>query len=311
MRTLITALTRAPICAKVAPTAFLSRRMVFTPVHKDEQLFVDTALNLVKQAGTLVRMAFEAKECAVNTKASDTDLVTETDQAVEKLLIEGLSTSFPDHKFIGEESVSGGAKTEWTNAPTWMIDPIDGTTNFVHRIPMIAICVGLAIDKQLRAGIVYNPITHELYHAQVGMGAFKNGFRIHASATKELCRSVLCLSMGIHNRTIFGDSWLDKAASNMRNQILAGVRGHRSFGSAAINMVMVAQGSCDGYLEYGIHSWDVAAASVIVSEAGGVMLDPTGAPFDVMSRKILCAGTPELAKELISTLTHVEYDREA
>ncbi|PIO72836.1 inositol monophosphatase family protein [Teladorsagia circumcincta] len=107
--------------------------MVLVPVHPDEQKFVDTALRLVKDAGRLVRDAFDQTNCVVKTKASDVDLVTETDQAVEKLLIEGLSKAFPDHRFIGEESTANGAKVEYTNAPTWIIDPIDGTTNFVHR----------------------------------------------------------------------------------------------------------------------------------------------------------------------------------
>ncbi|CAI5438499.1 unnamed protein product [Caenorhabditis angaria] len=285
--------------------------MVFQPIHEDEQKFVDFATILVQKAGTLVRNAFEQTESKVDTKLSDTDLVTETDQAVEKLLIDGLSKEFPDHRFIGEESVAGGAKIEWTDAPTWIIDPIDGTTNFVHRIPMIAICVGLAIKKQLRAGIVYNPITRELYSAQVGNGAFKNGFPIKASKNESLKKAILCQSLGLHNRVYFGDAWLDVAQSNMRNEALAGVRGHRSFGSAAINMVMVAQGSCDGYVEYGIHAWDVAAPAVIVLEAGGCVIDPTGAPFNVMSRKVLAASTPVLAKDLSSILTHVTFEPEA
>ncbi|CAI2310757.1 unnamed protein product [Caenorhabditis sp. 36 PRJEB53466] len=285
--------------------------MVFQPIHEEEQVFVDYAIELVKKAGTVVRTAFESAESKVDTKSSNTDLVTETDQAVEKLLIAGLSEKFTGHRFIGEESVAGGAKIEWTDAPTWIIDPIDGTTNFVHRIPMIAICVGLAIKKQLRAGIVYNPITRELYLGQVGKGAFKNGFPIRASKNQLLSKAVLCQSLGLHNRVQFGDRWLDIAQSNMRNQVMAGVRGHRSFGSAAINMVMVAQGSCDGYVEYGIHAWDVAAPAVIVTEAGGVVTDPTGAPFDVMSRKVLCAGTAELGRDLSACLTHVDFEPEA
>ncbi|ETN77750.1 inositol monophosphatase family protein, partial [Necator americanus] len=224
------------------------------------------------------------------------------------------------------------------------------------RIPLVAICVGLAINKQLRAGIVYNPVTRELYLAQVGCGAFKNGFPIHVSTTTELNRSLITASMGIHNLPLFGESWLDIAQSNMRRQVQAGVRGiipllldpsarltdldttleidvlrgqvilldsasphfrlcstvsdsvvitqlgshrhpemlhsfttsyrtlmvdqnchgHRAFGSAALNMMMVAQGACDAMVEYGIHAWDVAAAAVIVSEAGGCIIDPTG-----------------------------------
>ncbi|CAP38665.2 Protein CBR-TTX-7 [Caenorhabditis briggsae] len=282
--------------------------MVFEPIHEEEQVFVDYALELVKKAGTLVRTAFDSAESKVETKASNTDLVTETDQAVEKLLIEGLSARFKGHRFIGEESVAGGAKIEWTDAPTWIIDPIDGTTNFVHRIPMIAICVGLAIKKQLRAGIVFNPITNELYMAQVGKGAFKNGFPIRASKNESIADSVLILQLGSIRSPIMQNSFVESYKTVMFDKQC---HGHRSFGSAAINMVMVAQGSCDGYVEYGIHAWDVAAPAVIVLEAGGVVTDPTGAPFDVMSRKVLCAGTAQLGKDLSNCLTHVDFEPEA
>ncbi|KAK6024137.1 hypothetical protein OSTOST_10055 [Ostertagia ostertagi] len=96
----------------------------------------------------------------------------------------------------------------------------------------------------------------------------------------------------------------------MRRQVEAGIRGHRCFGSAAINMMMVAQGACDAMVEYGIHAWDVAAAAVIISEAGGCLIDPTGEPFNVMSRKVLCAGTKELAQSLSNILTHAEFEPE-
>ncbi|VDN82423.1 unnamed protein product [Brugia pahangi] len=280
-------------------------------LHPDEDRFFTFALKLVNKAGTLVRAAFEQPCSEVHTKLSDTDLVTETDQAVEKMLIENLSKEFPDHKFIGEESVAGGAKIDYTDAPTWIIDPIDGTTNFVHRIPIIAICVGLAIKKQLRAGIVYNPITKELYTAQSGRGAFRNGFPIHVSATKEISRCLLGQSHGIHNLVEFGEKWLKITLDNHGRQCLAGIRGHRSFGSAAMNMIYVAQGGLDAYVEYGLHAWDVAAAGIIVKEAGGVLLDPTGkSEFDIMGRRVLCTSTPELARAIKSTLTHVEYDKE-
>uniref|UniRef100_A0A1I7ULX9 Inositol-1-monophosphatase n=1 Tax=Caenorhabditis tropicalis TaxID=1561998 RepID=A0A1I7ULX9_9PELO len=282
--------------------------MVFEPIHEEEQVFVDYAIELVKKAGTLVRTAFESAESKVETKLSNTDLVTETDQAVEKLLIQGLSERFKGHRFIGEESVATGAKIEWTDAPTWIIDPIDGTTNFVHRIPMIAICVGLAIKKQLRAGIVYNPITNELYLGQVGKGAFKNGFPIRASKNKSIAESVLILQLGSIRSPVMQNSFVESYKTAMFDKQC---HGHRSFGSAAINMMMVAQGSCDGYVEYGIHAWDVAAPAVIVLEAGGIVTDPTGAPFDVMSRKVLAAGTSELGKDLSACLTHVDFEPEA
>jgi myo-inositol-1(or 4)-monophosphatase len=280
-----------------------------TDQQKEDEYF-SAALVLVKKAGRLVRDAFDQPFSHVETKSAATDLVTETDKAVEEMLIKGLSERYPDHKFIGEESVAAGKRAEYTDAPTWIIDPIDGTTNFIHRIPQIAICVGLAIKKQLRIGIVYNPISYELFTAQCGRGAFKNGFPIHVSKTEALNKAVICSSLGIHNIPALGEAWLDTALNNNKKTTLAGVRGHRAFGSAALHMVYVAQGSIDAYVEYGLHCWDIAASSVILKEAGGVLLDPTGKEFDIMSRKVLCGGTQQICKELTNTLTHVDFEPE-
>jgi myo-inositol-1(or 4)-monophosphatase len=269
-----------------------------------------TAMQLVKKAGQLTRAAFEQPVVVVHTKASSTDLVTETDRAVETLLITGLKQEFPECKFIGEESAAAGQKYTLTNAPTWIIDPIDGTTNFVHRIPFIGICVGLTINKEPVLGIVLNPITNECFTAIKGRGAFKNGIPINVSHAEALNKSVICTSLGIHNIVDVGEKWIDIALDNHRKSVCAGVRGHRAFGSAAINMVYCAQGSVDAYIEYGLHSWDIAAAVVIYQEAGGIIIDPTGKPFNLMSRKILCASTESLAKEISQLFTHVEFEPE-
>ncbi|CAJ0574325.1 unnamed protein product, partial [Mesorhabditis spiculigera] len=282
--------------------------MVFEAIHPDEQKFFNTALGLVKSAGRIVREAFEQPASAVETKSSNTDLVTETDRAVEKYLIDGLRAAFPDHKFIGEESVSGGEKIHWGDEPTWIIDPIDGTTNFVHRIPLIAICVGLSIKKQLRGGIIYNPITNELYSAQVGGGALKNGFPIHASKTTDIQRSIIITQLGSDRRPEMMISFIDSYKTLMSG---FNAQGNRSFGSAAINMMMVAQGSVDGYIEYGIHAWDVAAGAVIVREAGGVVNNPDGSEFNVMGRCVLTTGSPQLAETISKNFTHVQYAPEA
>ncbi|KAE9552299.1 hypothetical protein FO519_004485 [Halicephalobus sp. NKZ332] len=296
-------------------------------------VFFCTALELVKKSGNVVRAAYEQPIAVVKTKSSNTDLVTETDQAVEKLLINGLSEAFPDHKFIGEESAAAGQKYTLTDAPTWIIDPIDGTTNFVHRIPLVGICVGLTIKKEPVIGIVYNPISNEIFTAIKGRGAFKNGFPIHVSDSEELSKAVICTSLGIHNLVSVGPLWLDTALDNHRKSVLAGVRGtpemvnsyiesfkafmvdhdghgHRAFGSAAINMVYCAQGSIDAYIEYGLHSWDIAAAVVILREAGGSLIDPSGEPFDLMARSVLCAGTEKLAREISVLFTHTKFERE-
>ncbi|KAI6203460.1 Inositol monophosphatase family-containing protein [Aphelenchoides besseyi] len=294
------------------------------PAFQQEDEFFRYALELTKRAGRLVKDAFAQPVSNVETKASPTDLVTDTDKAVEDLLIQNLQKKFPDHQFIGEESVAAGKRSPFTDAPTWIIDPIDGTTNFVHRIPFIAICVGLTIKKQLRAGIVFNPISNELWTAQAGRGALKNGFPIRTSTVEKLNQSVITQSLGVHNIVEKGQPWLDTALENYRKTLFAlrilrlnglnetsldptealvvaqlgsdrsdaqmrsfrqnfeafmtqkNVHGHRAFGSAAINMVYVAQGAVDAYVEYGIHSWDIAASTLILQEAGGCVIDPTG-----------------------------------
>jgi len=269
-----------------------------------DDVFYDFVLKLVYEAGSVVREAYNrpAKNAvAVMTKTSAVDLVTETDQKVEELLIKTLSAQFPDHKFIGEESTAGGQKVELTDAPTWIIDPIDGTTNFVHRLPFIGICIALYIQKKPRIGIVYNPILDELYSARVGRGAYKNGFPIHVSGTTELGKSIVMLTMGIHNIKLV-PNWLDISMKNNRAIAEQGIRGHRSLGSAAINMCYVACGGADAYLEYGLHCWDVAASGLILQEAGGVNIDPTGAPFDIMARRILCASSDQLARQIVGII---------
>lgn len=152
-------------------------------------------LQLVKQAGSIIReKIYQRKD--VLTKSCDVDLVTEWDQKVEKLLIDGISSRYPDHRFIGEESTSSGQKVELTNAPTWIIDPIDGTMNFVHGLPYTCISVALLINKITEIGIVYNPILEQLFTARKGQGAFLNGAPIHVSNEKELRKALVMLEVG-------------------------------------------------------------------------------------------------------------------
>lgn len=129
-------------------------------------------------------------------KSGEIDLVTESDQEVEKLLISGLSQQFPDHKFIGEESVAGGSQCDLTNAPTWIIDPIDGTMNFVHSFPHCCISVGLFIDQNPEIGIVYNPSLEQLFTAVRGRGSYLNGKRMQVSGQTELSKAMVFFENG-------------------------------------------------------------------------------------------------------------------
>ncbi|KAK0081618.1 hypothetical protein PV325_011862 [Microctonus aethiopoides] len=258
--------------------------------------FYDVAFDLVKQAGTIIREKINRPK-DVMVKSCEVDLVTETDKQVEKLFMDGISAKFPDHRFIGEETTSDGAKIQLTDAPTWIIDPIDGTMNFVHGLPHTCISVALVINKVTEIGIVYNPILEQLFTARKGKGSFLNGTSIKVSGVKELKKALLMVEMGTSRDP-------EKMKVVMENiQILTSkVHGLRTLGSAALNMCMVALGGADANFEFGIHVWDIAAGDLIVREAGGVCIDPAGGPLNLFSRRVLCVSSSELAQELSQLL---------
>jgi len=224
-------------------------------------------------------------------------LVTETDTEVENLLISVLSKEFPNHKFIAEESQSSGKRTELTDDPTWIIDPIDGTMNFVHSFPHACVSIALLIKKTTEIGIIYNPVLQQLFTARKGQGAFYNGNQIWVSGQKDIRKSLLVAECTIH-----GDEKLAVTIDNLE-KIFKVAHGFRSLGSSALDMAMVALGAADASYDYGVHAWDMAAADLIVREAGGVVIDPAGGPLDIMSRRVLVASSPELAQEYAKLLT--------
>ncbi|XP_076112936.1 inositol monophosphatase 1-like isoform X2 [Mytilus galloprovincialis] len=269
------------------------------------QDYLKTATGVAKEAGEVVREAFY-KEKSLQTKSNYADLVTETDQAVEKQIIYSLKEKYPTHKFIGEESVAGGHKTEWTDDPTWIIDPIDGTTNFVHQIPHTCVCIGLSIKKQMVVGVVYAPILNEMYTGAKGQGAFCNGERISTSQQNDLKQAIIYLEGGSSR-----EQDVLRRKFNIYHKVVETTHGTRTLGSAAMNMVNVAKGSGDAYVEYGLHIWDFAASGVILLEAGGAMIDPAGGPVDFLSRRVLCASSQSLADQLSTTIPeHIEMERD-
>lgn len=266
--------------------------------------YFDAALELVKNAGNLIT-EFTTGCKVFEHKSSDIDLVTEIDKKVEETLINGLSNKFPDHKFIGEESVAGGAKCVLTDDPTWIIDPVDGTLNFIHGYPSSCISLGLVINKEAVAGIIYNPITNQLFTAKKGKGAFLNGRHIHVSQVKGVKDALVSFEMGTSR-----DEDKQKVVLENFKLIMSKAQGARTVGSAALNMAMVALGGSDVYFEFGIHAWDIAAGDIIVREAGGVCIDPAGGEFDILSRRVLCASSMELAQEFSGMLTQYYPERD-
>lgn len=262
------------------------------------------AKEVANEAGEVIRTAFH-KGKEVTTKAGFADLVTETDRNVEQLVMTKLRAKFPNHKFIGEESTKDGEHWILTDDPTWIIDPIDGTTNFVHRFPYVAISMGFLVKKQAVLGIVFNPIQDLMYHARLGLGAYCNDRKISVTKTEELGQSLVCAEFGSSRVS----TELDSKLTSMR-QVLEQAHGIRSLGSAALNMCSVASGQADAYWEFGIHAWDIAAADLIVREAGGVVMSTDGCPLDIMNRRVLCAGKIALAQQIIKLIKQMNYERD-
>ncbi|XP_071443925.1 inositol monophosphatase 1 [Hetaerina americana] len=258
-----------------------------------------TVFRLTQEVGKLIRTRINSTK-TISTKDSEIDFVTETDKEVEETLIHGLSAEFPEHKFVGEESTSDGKsqKVVLTDSPTWVIDPVDGTLNFVHGFPHVCVSIALLVEKVPEIAIIYNPVLDQMFTARRGLGAFLNEQPIKVSKTEELSKALVCFEFGCSRNP-------EKMAFVKENvqRLVPQVHGLRSLGSAALDMAMVACGGADVYLEAGIHAWDVAAGDLIVREAGGVVMDPSGGQFDVLSRRVLCASTRSLADQMIKTVT--------
>ncbi|XP_074592941.1 inositol monophosphatase 1 [Brevipalpus obovatus] len=254
----------------------------------------EAAVELAKHAGIMM-METSGKCKNIEMKISPTDLVTETDKAVEKYIFDELRKRFPSHKFIGEESFTG--KVSWTSEPTWIIDPIDGTMNFIHTFPFACISIGLTVNKDIVLGLVYSPFLDKLYVARKGNGAYCNGAPIRVSRCDKLSEALLITELG-------GDREQEakKAIETNITNIIWKVHGLRAVGSAALNACMIASGHIDCYFETGLHCWDMAAGVLIIREAGGVVIDPTGSEFNLMARRILGASNEKLARELSANI---------
>lgn len=275
--------------------------------HDPWQSAMDHAVALARKSGEVIRAALlNRDQNQVQTKSSDVDLVTETDQEVEKLIIQSVKSKFPDHRFIGEESVSSGQPCELTAAPTWIIDPIDGTTNFVHGYPFVGVCIGFAVNQQVEWGVVYSAIEDKMFTARRGRGAFCNGRPIQVSNQTDVHRAIVATEFG-SNRD---PEVVEKIFSSLRRVLTLPVHGIRGAGSAALNMCLVASGAVEVYFETGIHVWDIAAASVIVTEAGGVVMDTAGGDVDLMSRRVVAANNETIAAKIIEQIDVYQPQRD-
>ncbi|XP_075682555.1 inositol monophosphatase 2 isoform X1 [Rhinoderma darwinii] len=266
---------------------------------------MDIAVELALRARQVVRKAM-IEEKKVTTKTSVVDLVTETDHFVEDLIISALKEKFPSHRFIGEESTSAGSKCVLTDSPTWIIDPIDGTCNFVHRFPPVAVSIGFAVNKELEFGVIYHCTDEKLYTARKGQGAFCNQERLHVTKETGIKKSLILTDIGPKR----DPATLKLFLGNMERLLKFHAHGIRVIGSSTLALCHMASGVADAYYQFGLHCWDLAAATVIIREAGGFVIDPSGGPLDLMSCRVVAAGTMELAQAIAKELQLIDYGRD-
>uniref|UniRef100_A0A8C9P6W5 Inositol-1-monophosphatase n=1 Tax=Spermophilus dauricus TaxID=99837 RepID=A0A8C9P6W5_SPEDA len=257
----------------------------------------------------IIRKAL-TEEKRVSTKTSAVDLVTETDHLVENLIISELRKRFPSHRFIAEEATASGAKCVLTPSPTWIIDPIDGTCNFVHRFPTVAVSIGFAVHQELEFGVIYHCTEERLYTGQRGRGAFCNGQQLRVSRETDLSKALVLTEIGPKR----DPATLRLFLSNMERLLHAKAHGVRVIGSSTRcspgPLAPRASGPADAYYQFGLHCWDLAAATVIIREAGGIVMDTSGGPLDLMSCRVVAAGTREMAMLIAQALQTIDYGRD-
>ena len=250
-------------------------------------------IKIVKEAGELLKKGYYSEK-NVNFKAKK-DLVTKYDIEIEEFLKERFIKEFCDFNIIAEES--DNSNSEFDNSI--IIDPIDGTTNFVNQVPHTCISVGVYKNKKPYIGIVYNPILDELYEAQVGCGAYLNKEQIKVSTEDDFQKALISTGFPYTSGTNKDD--LNDVLKKIRD-ILPLCQDIRRLGSAAIDLCYVARGTYEGYYEMNLKAWDVSAGLIILKEAGGEISSIDGSEYSLFEDKYIVATNKKIHKELVSNL---------
>lgn len=249
--------------------------------------FLASAEDAARQGGAILKKMLGKVEVSEKGPA---DLVTEADFASQEAIKRILLEAYPDHGFIGEEGGSG-ARIAGEGEYRWIVDPLDGTTNFVHGVPHFCVSLALECKGQLLVGAVYNPMTEECYLAEAGKGAHLNGQAIFTSKVTDLAQSLAALGL---------PSVVNSQSPDLRlfNEALGACQAIRRTGSAALNLCYLAAGRFDVAWSYCTKVWDIAAGALIIQEAGGVVESPDGQDLDVHQGQILCAANGPLMGQL-------------
>jgi len=254
---------------------------------------LNVAIIAARKAGNIIsRASLDVDQLKVTTKSAN-DFVTEVDQKAEQIIIETLLTAYPGHGILAEESgrTHGAKNSEYV----WIIDPLDGTTNFIHGLPFYAVSIALAFRDQIQQAVVYDPTRNDLFYASKGRGAFMNDKRLRVSKRTRMAESLIGTGFPFRK----GDNFKRYVA--MFEEVMQACAGVRRPGAAALDLCYVAAGYYDGFFETGLSPWDIAAASLMITEAGGLIGNFTG-EADFMYQREVVAGSPKIYGQMVSIL---------
>lgn len=257
--------------------------------QKKNEIF-DNAKAWILEAGERIRSEIDSPR-SIETKSNPNDLVTEMDQETEQFFAKKINDTYPDHYLLGEEGF--GDEIEDLGGTVWIVDPIDGTMNFVHQKRNFAISIGIYYEGIGEIGLIYNVMENVLYTAKRGQGAFKNEQRLpQLNENRPLKQSILALNT----------SWLIPENPHVEHkgieQLVKTLRSTRSYGSAALEFAFVAEGILDGYLTMTLMPWDYAAGNILVKEVGGIVTRADCEELDLLNKTTVLACRPNIHEEI-------------
>ena len=248
----------------------------------------------IKEAGNRIKATFQ-QQLLVHTKSNRTDLVTNVDRETEQFFIENIRNTFPEHRVLGEEGY--GDKLTALEGIVWIIDPIDGTTNFIHQQRNFAISVGIFENGIGMLGYIYDVAHDELYYACKDKGAFLNGQPLPHLEKTSVTESIIAMNA----------TWVTENKRidyRVLTPLVKEVRGTRSYGSAALEIAYVAAGRLDAYISMRLSPWDFAAGLIIINEVGGAFTNVYGEPLDLLSKDSVLVAKPGLHEEILTKYIH-------
>ncbi len=256
--------------------------------------FLEIAVEAAKKAGKyVINNIGSLKEKDIESKQIS-DFVTRIDKESENIIIKIIKEKFSDHSFLAEESPGASEITTYQ----WIIDPLDGTTNFIHGYPVFSISIALKYYDEIILGVVFDPTREELFAAEKGKGAFLNQRPIHVSSLEKFSDSLIATGFPFRKKDVI-EPYL-----KLFKAIFSRVSDIRRAGSAAIDLAYLACGRCDGFFEIGLSPWDIAAGAILIREAGGIITDFSGGK-DYLKTGNIVAGTPSVHNELLNEVKNV------